>query len=344
MPLPFLDEFRQDALRENRIRFLQEGAPRFFERWHWFQYHFSRLPPTRFGQSIIDACIRLETVRTGLGLEFLAEIARLGGRDRDWRDYDQILQKLAELLVINAVAGMNWPATPSIQVEERAPGSPKGVDCVATRPERKYGFEIKAPALLAHRKNRAENDLQIPGRFVPHDHLERISEIALSGVTLPRDNPVYDFLVSANKKFAPFKQMGDFTGILVIVWDDFIYEPITSLRHERCGLLTPDSYKRTGDQPECYPFVDAVILLRHLTYFTAAAAEEPLSDHRRDAFHIGGEGALPNVIIPVTGGNQIPDYILKGLRAFPLSDPLFEHAAEYQPLDFVWWHNAVSQA
>jgi hypothetical protein len=67
MPLPFLDEFRQDALRENRIRFLQEGAPRFFERWHWFQYHFSRLPPTRFGQSIIDACIRLETVRTGLG-------------------------------------------------------------------------------------------------------------------------------------------------------------------------------------------------------------------------------------------------------------------------------------
>jgi hypothetical protein len=193
-----LDQLRSDARREARIRFLQEGAPRFHDRWHWFQYHFSRVPPTPFGQSVIDACIGLERLRTGCGLQFILDVARIGGRDREWRDYDQILQKLAEVLVINSVLDMNWPTIPGIQVEENAPGSRKGVDCVATLHNHKYGFEIKAPALLVHRQHRAENPLQVPGRFAPHDHFEVLADQVAGKVTLPRDNPVYDFLVSAN--------------------------------------------------------------------------------------------------------------------------------------------------
>jgi hypothetical protein len=154
---------------------------------------------------------------------------------------------------------------------------------------------------------------------------------------MPRDNPVYDFLVSANTKFAAFKAQGPFLEILVIVWDDFIYEPITSLLHEHCGLLTENSHKRSGNGPETYPFIDAVILLRHMTYFRRAAAEDPIGDGRRDAFHIGGARALPNVIIPLAGGHEVSGFITTALNAVPYSDPSIECAAEYRPMDTVIW-------
>jgi hypothetical protein len=337
-----LDQFAVDRRRADRMRFLQAAAPFFNEQWHWFQYHFSRIPPTPFGQSLVDACIRLEQIETGRGLAHLKEIARIGGREKEMRDYDQILQKMAELLVINAVADMEWPALPGIRVEEQAPGSRKGVDCVVTLPEHRYGFEIKAPALLGHRENRAANSLQLPGRYMPRDVMEMHVDQVGGKVTLPRDNPVHDFLASANEKFRAFKAQGPFTGILVIVWDDFIYEPITSLVHERCGLLTPNTYKNTADgQPVTYPSVDAVVLLRHLTYFTTAAAEQPLIDGRKHAFHLGGESALPNVVIPVREDVPIPTCILDGLWAWPLTDPWLQHAGDYHPSDFVWWHDAV---
>jgi hypothetical protein len=161
-------------------------------------------------------------------------------------------------------------------------------------------------------------------------------------VTLPRDNPVYDFLVSANTKFSMFKAQGPFTGVLVIVWDDFIYEPITSLLHERCGLITEHSYKRVNDLAERYDFIDAIVLVRHLTYFTTAAAEHALPDRRRNAFHLGGEGTLPNVVIPLREDAEIPNFILDGLWAWPLTDPWMQHAAEYRPSDFIWWHDIVT--
>jgi hypothetical protein len=252
--------------------------------------------------------------------------------------------------VINAVVGMAWPSIPSIQIEERAPCSRKGVDCVATTSRLRCGFEIKAPALLAHRQNQSQNLWQVPGRFTTREFLELLVDVGLnetetrvSGITMPRDNPVYDFLVSANTKFAAFSAQGPFLGILVIVWDDFIYEPITSLLHERCGLLTENSYRRVGSCAETYPFIDAVVLLRHMTYFRRAAAEDPIGDGRRDAFHIGGAGALPNVIIPVPGGQEIPGFITTALNAIPYSDPSIECAAEYRPMDAVMWmeHSAA---
>lgn len=334
----FLSEFRSDQHRANRISFLRTGIPDFFGKWHWFKYHFSRVPPTPFGQSLVDACIGLESVHTGCGREFLREIARIGGRERNWQDYDQILQKLAEVLIANAVLAIRWPTTPSIQIEETAPGSLKSVDCTVTMSDCKYGFEIKAPALLMHSEARATNDLQLTGRTMPRDHLDLFAGGSIGGVTLPRDNPVYDFLVSANSKFAGFKEeLDSFTGILVIVWDDFIYEPISILLHEKCGLLTEHSYKRVDNRAEVYPFIDAIILVRHLTYFKTAVAELALPDGRHHAFHIGGDGALPNVVIPMSNEIEIPRYILDGLGAWPFNDPWLQSAGDYLPQDFVWW-------
>jgi hypothetical protein len=61
-------------------------------------------------------------------------------------------------------------------------------------------------------------------------------------VLLPRDNPVKDFLLSADAKFAAFKaQHLTFTSALVIVWDDFIQEPRT------CTLSTANAERRATD-------------------------------------------------------------------------------------------------
>jgi hypothetical protein len=326
-------------LRAARLRYLREVVPRFFEQWHWFQYHFSKLPPTKFGQDLIDTCIRLDHVSPDLGLSLLTQITRIGGGDRDWNDYDQILQKMAEMLVIDALRAINWPATTKIAIEGKASGSNKRVDCIISTPSQTYGVEIKSPALLVHRKNRSQNPTQLPGRVFSRDHIERLGPRG-EGITLPRDNPIFDFLVSSNAKFEAFKREAreSFTGILAIVWDDFIYEPITTLLHEHFGLLTKNSYKRVGERAQTFPFVDAVILVRHLTYFTSAAAEERLPDGREHAFHIGGRGALPNVFIPVAPNTVLPELILRGLWAWPHDDPALKDAAEYRPLDLVWWH------
>jgi hypothetical protein len=85
------------------------------------------------------------------------------------------------------------------------------------------------------------------------------------GITLPRDNPVKDFLVDADAKFKAFKSKADCTTVLVIVWDDFIYEPITALAHPKSGLLTANSFaKDANGSPMKFPNVDAVVLVRHL--------------------------------------------------------------------------------
>ena len=64
---------------------------------------------------------------------------------------------------------------------------------------------------------------------------EMVEQVKREGeaTTLPRDDPVKDFLVSANAKFEHFKKADapNFVGVLVIVWDDFIWQdqPISPL-------------------------------------------------------------------------------------------------------------------
>lgn len=167
------------------------------------------------------------------------------------------------------------------------------------------------------------------------DILDRLA--GEGGLTLPRDNPVKDFLIDAEAKFAPFKAATRATSLLVIVWDDHIYEPITVLTQEQCGLLTPSSYyidARGG--PVTFPDIDAVVLIRHLMYFKHAAGDVPLVE-RAHAFDFGDERALPNVFLPLPGGAQVPEFIRNGLRARPLDDRWLQHAAEYRPLEMVLW-------
>jgi hypothetical protein len=166
----------------------------------------------------------------------------------------------------------------------------------------------------------------------------RLEDIADgSGLTLPRDNPVKDFLLDADRKFAQFKAVQPETSVLVIVWDDFIYEPITVLSHVHCGLLTPNSYlKDSAGAAIQFAHIDAVVLVRHLTYLYRATKDEPLCE-RTHVLDFGDDRSLPNVIIPITDSALIPDIIRDGLRAAPLDSPMIQGAADYRPQDVVFW-------
>ena len=113
--------------------------------------------------------------------------------------------------------------------EPSGTGSLRNPEFVVSTPEARVGVEVKAPALLAHEQQRSSNPLQAAARALTPESLAAFSGDGQE-VTLPRDNPLKDFLVNAEGKFAPFhRDDPDFYGLLVVVWDDFIYEPISAL-------------------------------------------------------------------------------------------------------------------
>jgi hypothetical protein len=107
--------------------------------------------------------------------------------------------------------------------------------------------------------------------------------------------------------------------------------------NERNGLLTDASYSRVGNDPEVFPNVDAVLLLRHLSYFVMAAAEKSLPDQRTHAFHVGGAGALPNVLVPARGGRPVAALVADGFNALPFDDELLQRFAEYRANELIFW-------
>jgi hypothetical protein len=305
------------------------------QKWHWFSYHLSFLPPPPFAQSFIDACVDCEARLPGLGETLIRDIGQIGGIEKHEPHYDQLLQKLAEILLLRQLLLLPWPEGTTFDHEPALNPTGKRPELRVVTPEHTYLFEVKAPSLLSHERSRAKNGVQAPVRMFQREMLERLA--GDGGLTLPRDNPVKDFLVDAELKFAPFKAAKPSTSVLIIVWDDHIYEPITVLTQPQCGLLTEGSYFRTeAGSAVAFPNIDGVVLVRHLLYFQRAAGDKPLIE-RDHAFDFGGDQALPNVFIPVPNGQEVPDFVKAGLRARPLDDPWLQQAAEYRPLELVFW-------
>lgn len=326
----------EDERRTAWLALLRElGAGVTGQPWHWFAYHLRLLPPHPFARSIVNAVVDCEEKVPGIGHSLIADLGRIGGIDHHEPHYDQLMQKLAEILVLRQLLILDWPEGTTFEHEPAAFAGGKRPELKVNAPGQTYLFEVKTPSLLAHARQRGENEVQAAVRMFDRDMLDRLA--GDGGVTLPRDNPVKDFLIDAESKFAPFKAQGPAIAVLIIVWDDFIYEPISVLTQPQCGLLTEASYYRTPeDTPVMFPAIDAVIAVRHLMYFKRAAADDPLVE-RTHAFDFGGDGDLPNVVILVPGGQEIPELILQGLRALAVDNPMVAMAAEYRPIEMVFW-------
>lgn len=104
--------------------------------WHWFQYHFSFLPPHPFARSILDACAECEFRIEGLGSQFIKDIASIQGNEKHLPHYDQLLQKLAELLVLRQLLRLDWPLGTTFEHEPAVTAKGKRPELRIATPER----------------------------------------------------------------------------------------------------------------------------------------------------------------------------------------------------------------
>ena len=196
--------------------------------------------------------------------------------------WEQLLQRMAEIHVIHQAIMFSWPTAVDFLWEPRLIKDGKNPELSVKGNCLHFGIEVKTPSLFDHSRKRSENPQQLPARSLLHQTLQRITS-GDQETTLPRDNPIKDFLSSADGKFAGFRAIRrDFIGALVIVWDNFIFEPISSLLHPSCGLFTKNTFFRTKDgRPVLFPNVDIVVLIGHLHQFVRVCRIKPFLDSCR---------------------------------------------------------------
>lgn len=311
--------------------------------WHWFGFHFTilldELAEHPLAKDIIDALVVCEAAMSGYAEVFIGRLTSIRGKEKFTPHYEQLMQMVAELHVITHMVRFACPGGAFFRMEPTAEGSRKNPEITIQHQGITYGIEVKAPSLLAHIKARNEYPIQIPGRM-PSEMVEQVRRQG-EVVTLPRDNPVKDFLVSANAKFEHFKKSdANFISVLVIVWDDFIYEPITSLISGSAGLLTPNSFLKDSEGVAVtFKHVDGVFLIRKLHQFARAAGDQPLIDGCSDIMDYGQEGEFPfKVFIQNPNGMAVPEILQRCLQGLL---PTREMGAEYTAKDLVWWTGSI---
>lgn len=322
--------------REKLIAYIKNSP--ILDNWHWYRYHFQCLQDDYehpFVKSIIDTLLCVENKIPGYAFNTIDKIASLNGKEKYLPHYDQLKQVLAEVFVVSQL--VKELGDGDFKDEPTIGSSKKNPELTIMFNNYTLGVEAKSPALREHGENRSARDVQLPGRISIADSV--FSMEGKDNVTLPRDNPVKDFLISSNEKFVEFKKkITNFYGVLVIVWDDFVYEPITSLISDHSGLFTENSFALDEkNHPLRFRNVDAVILIRQLHQFVEAAAERPLIDGKAHAFDYGKKGEFPfKIVIPNPEGKKLPDEIISAFQAVDLDERL---GAEYRPQEYIMWIN-----
>lgn len=301
--------------------------------WHWLGYLFAKLPPNQNLWEFALICSHVAAHVPDLGVKFVDALADVCTGSYVEAQYEQMLQIFAEVFCIYRILKMPWSKDASFQHE------PKGAN--GKRPEFRvlaggayFIFEVKAPSLLEHQRRRARAPTQIPARLHP-DLTAALNASGGGGALMPRDNPVKDFLVDANNKFVGFESGGG-VNILIIVWDDFIYEPLASLIGET-GLLTVNSFNRIENKAVQYRAVDMVVCMRHLSVFQQGLAERELLDGRETMFDFGSNPRTPNVHVPTPWGKPVPELITNGLSSLNYNDEVLRDVAEYRTPELIIW-------
>ncbi len=303
--------------------------------WHWLRYNFT--PGSNgfraVGRETVLALAQVDVVMPGFADEQLSRLEAMGGPEKSKTHYAQIVSWYAELLVILQLAEHPWPEPARFLMEPTAGDSKYNPEVmIELDGVGSLGVEVKAPDLLEHSNTRTTNPWQLAGRT-------DITPASLgSAVTLPRDNPVKDFLVHADKKFAGFRAADpNFRSILVIVWDDFINEPVTALLSPSSGLLTRNSFHRQDDKAIEYPNIDAILLLRHQHQIVEALAGRALVDDPSHILDFGRRDHFPpHALIKNPTGEGLPAEFLDCLEAVPIE--ALSAAAEYNPGEVIMWN------
>lgn len=309
-----------------------------FQQWHWWQWNFDPVrhadQESPFAIAVLDALLRCDGVMPGFATEMLDRVASFGGRDGDLSDYEQCRQWLGELLVVHHLATWPWPAAVAFEHEPTLEAGVASPEIVMWFDDFAIGVEVKTPDLRSHSRLRNTNPWQLNTRL----ELDLVEGLKAEGVTWPRDNPLKDFCESASWKFTGWGEgEDDFYGILFVVWDDFINEPISALTSRSAGLFTESSYHRAGSgERVAYPNLDTVVLLRHQHQFQEGMANRPPVDMRYHCLDYGSLDRFPphaRIDCP-DGGQKLPEAVGAALQAAPPSPMM---GAEYAGGEMVMW-------
>lgn len=308
-----------------------------YNKWHFFKYHFNFYDLGRehpLAKSIVEMMVELENIIPKSGIDYINKIASINNKPKETKHYDQLMQVLAELMVVHKAATFHWGDDAKFVYEPTSGISKKNPELTISTDSLAIGLEVKAPELVKKDNERATKPQQLPSRS------ELIKIIEKEKTMLPRDNPVKDFLISADKKFEEFKKANSkFCSVLVIVWDDFIYEPISALISPQAGLFTEESFAKDENENILkFPNLDCVIITRNLLPISKGTRDEPLPDNSRHPLDYGRDKEFPFKIIITNPWNklEIPN---KVVECFQVLKPGPELGAEYLPTDHITWLN-----
>lgn len=306
--------------------------------WHWLSYHF--LPYNDgyehfLSAAIVESCVEIEAFLPGYTDKFSARLASLSGKEKYIPHYEQIIQLLSELYVIRHLVSQGHEGASFVH-EPIAVGSPKNPELEMKMNGMTFYFEVKCRQYIEHHNNRGGAAIEIPSRA--EGILDLVNELNAEGksISLPRDNVVKDFLVSANKKFSGFKKQNhDAVCVLVIIWDDFAYEPISSLLNEASGLLTERSFFREDGEAVIFKYIDSILIVRQSHHLVRATRNLLPTDGLRHPLDWGKKGAvLPKALIPVAElSSDLVDCLCDLLEAHHID--ALQRAADYRPQQIV---------
>jgi len=312
-----------------------------FKKWHFFKYHFefykNKLEHP-LAKSIVEAIINIENVIPKAGMDYLQKIENINSKKDETKHYDQLLQVLAELLIVNHTVNYNWSELKKMEYEPKSSSSNKNPEIVVTTKNLQLAIEVKSPEFCKKHNERAENPTQLPSRS------DLIKVVDISKTMLPRDNVLKDFLSSANSKFEGFKKDNpEIYCVLIVVWDNFIYEPISAISNKQSGLFTKNSFAKDkqGKQME-FKNVDCVIITRHLLPIKCGTRDELLPDLSKHPLDYGRENEFPfKIMIPNPKSKMpIPQEMVD---CFQTLIPSAKLGAEYLPLDIINWNKVANK-
>ena len=305
--------------------------------WHFLHYHFS---PYKDGYehflcaSMVDACTRIEAVIEGYTEEFASRLASFSDREMYVPHFEQIVQLLAELFVIQHLALLELPDA-IFAHEPSSTTSDKNPEVGIEVSDKRIFVEVKCREFISHNNNRGEAAVEVPARM---DGIKELAESMVNDdetLVYPRDNLVKDFLVSANEKFEGIKKdYHNAISVLVIVWDDFIYEPISSLLNSASGLITENSFYVNGNNPVVFKYIDAVIVVRQSHHIVRATRNQLPIDGLMNPLNWGKKNSvLPKAYIPVSTTPEIDGYLCDIFQAHHIEE--LQAIAEYRPQQIV---------
>lgn len=308
-------------------------------KWHWFRYHFGLYGINHehpLCYSLTETLTAISNVIPDIHKGYIAKIASFSGREKCTDDYDQIIQVLAELIVIRQIITMKSNDEIHYEYEPTKGKSKKNPELTLKTSEYEVGIEVKCPKILSYKQARQQS-FQLPSRndlMINLDFIKTAKEA--NRLTFPKDNVIKDFLYSANDKFKEFKAANkEFVGVLVIVWDEFVYEPISALLNDFSGIFTDNSYIINDGVIERFINIDYVIITSHIDQIFRVAGDKPILTNAKHMLEYGDVSYPHKIVIknPISTLDLPKD--IKNILHVIKPDKIL--GAEYQPTDFIQW-------